>query len=188
MWILAIDPGNVRSAYCEFDNGELVAFDTLDNRDMLFRIQHFGGEAVFIEMVASYGMAVGETVFETVYWIGRFAGMAAEVAGVHVDRVYRKDIKLHLCQSMRAKDGNIRQALIDRYGGEERAIRGRRCETCNGKGWVGRGRPPCDDCNATGWLVPRGPLFKMAGDEWAALAVGIYYLDTQEASNVDSVS
>ena len=30
--------------------------------------------------------------------------------------VYRKDVKLHLCGSPRAKDPNIRQALLDKLG------------------------------------------------------------------------
>ena len=65
-----------------------------------------------IEMVASYGMPVGKTVFETCVWIGRFD--ACEDATL----VYRKDVKMHLCGSMRAKDSNIRQALIDKLGKE----------------------------------------------------------------------
>ena len=31
-------------------------------------------------------------------------------------KVYRQDVKLHLCKSNKAKDGNIRQALIDKLG------------------------------------------------------------------------
>ena len=65
-----------------------------------------------IEMVASYGMAVGETVFETVFWIGRF--FQAYDGKAH--RLYRKDVKMHLCHSMRAKGSNITQALRDRFG------------------------------------------------------------------------
>ena len=32
-----------------------------------------------IEMVASYGMAVGETVFETCVWIGKFMQIAENI-------------------------------------------------------------------------------------------------------------
>jgi hypothetical protein len=65
-----------------------------------------------IEMIASYGMAVGREVFETCVWIGRFM----QQFHLQAQLVFRRDIKLHHCQSVRAKDTNIRQALIDKYG------------------------------------------------------------------------
>jgi hypothetical protein len=66
-----------------------------------------------IEKIASFGMPVGAEVFETVYWSGRFA----QAYGVeHVSRITRIEVKMHLCHTPRAKDGNIRQALIDRLG------------------------------------------------------------------------
>jgi hypothetical protein len=65
-----------------------------------------------IEKVVSYGMAVGAETFETVFWSGRFA---QSFLGEHV-RIDRKEIKLHICESARATDSNIRQALIDRFG------------------------------------------------------------------------
>ncbi len=68
------------------------------------------GYPVAIEWIESFGMAVGREVFETVFSIGRMAAMK------DVRLVPRRDVKLHLCRSAKAKDGNIRQALIDRFG------------------------------------------------------------------------
>ena len=69
---------------------------------------------VVVEMVASYGMPVGKEVFETCVWIGRFMQVWHDPDAVRL--IYRRDVKLHLCGSARAKDGNIRQALIDKLG------------------------------------------------------------------------
>jgi hypothetical protein len=69
-----------------------------------------------IERVASYGMAVGKEVFETCEWVGRFDEAWHATSGRNASLIYRRDVKLHLCQSARAKDANIRQALIDRFG------------------------------------------------------------------------
>jgi hypothetical protein len=66
-----------------------------------------------VEMIASYGMPVGREVFETCVWIGRF--VQAWQPGAH-EFVYRRDVKMYLCGSNRAKDGNIRQALLDLVG------------------------------------------------------------------------
>ena len=66
-------------------------------------------------MVASYGMAVGQTVFETCVWIGRFI-QQVDYIGKKYNYIYRKDEKMNICHSMKAKDSNIRQALIDRFG------------------------------------------------------------------------
>ena len=70
---------------------------------------------VGIEMIASYGMPVGKEVFSTCLVIGELRHRLNEI-GFCVDLIYRKDIKLHLCGSPRAKDSNISQALKDRYG------------------------------------------------------------------------
>jgi len=72
------------------------------------------GPILAIEMIACYGMPVGNETFETCLWIGRFE----EAFNPSRDslRCYRKDIKLHLCGTTRAKDPNVRQALIDRLG------------------------------------------------------------------------
>lgn len=66
-----------------------------------------------IEMIASYGMAVGKEVFETCVWIGRFVQSWKPNES---KLIYRRDVKLHHCHSARATDSNVRQALIDRFG------------------------------------------------------------------------
>ena len=72
-------------------------------------------DIVVIEMIASYGMPVGKEVFETCVWIGRFTQQTYEI-GKEYKYIYRKDEKMNICNSMKAKDSNIRQALIDRFG------------------------------------------------------------------------
>ena len=121
--ILAIDPGPVESAWVILDEqlkpvhfgiylNEILLDDLNMNRLQWLvdcDIQYFA-----IEMVASYGMAVGKEVFETCVWIGRFWQEAEEFKSRRF--IYRKDVKMNLCHNMRAKDTNIRQALIDRFG------------------------------------------------------------------------
>lgn len=115
--IFAIDPGTTKSAYCIYEGGEIQEAGILDNEKVIEFLAHFFDSScidVVIEMVASYGMAVGKEVFETVRWIGRFQQASPNPDDVVF--VYRKDVKMHLCGSMKAKDANIRQALIDKIG------------------------------------------------------------------------
>ena len=112
--IIAIDPGNIESAYCMMDiDLKPVEFGKVKNDDLLTMLEMSTYEhKTVIEMIASYGMPVGKEVFETCVWIGRF-----HQASFHPPAyVYRKDVKMHICGNTRAKDANIRQALIDRFG------------------------------------------------------------------------
>lgn len=113
MRILAIDPGNEESAYVLWDK-KIIEKGIYLNADLLYKLRAWDHDYLpcVIEMIASYGMPVGKTVFETCVWIGRFA----EAWRSPVHYIYRKDVKINLCNSMRAKDSNIRQAIIDRYG------------------------------------------------------------------------
>lgn len=111
--VCAIDPGPTESAYVVWDGVDVVECGHFKNEELKEvlsvidpDLHHFA-----IEMIASYGMAVGREVFETCVWIGRFIEAIGDA-----ELVYRKDVKLHLCHSPKAKDANIRQALIDRFG------------------------------------------------------------------------
>ena len=122
--ILGIDPGYVQSAYLIWDwkNKVIVSsgiksnpefLDLLREKKQLDLSDKLSEPLIHvIEMISSYGMPVGKEIFETCLLIGRMVEIFA--GGVRL--VYRKDIKLHLCGTSRAKDGNIRQALIDRFG------------------------------------------------------------------------
>jgi hypothetical protein len=71
-------------------------------------------DVLAIEAIASYGMPVGAEVFNTCIFVGRFQQAWRNPDAVKL--IYRRDVKLFLCGSARAKDGNIRQALIDKLG------------------------------------------------------------------------
>lgn len=123
MNILAIDPGNKESAYCIWDGERIATYGKVTNEYLKeevlgeFSIMIFPDDKVVIEMIASYGMPVGKEVFETVLFIGRLLEWC-EINKLDCELVYRKDVKIHFCNSMKAKDSNIRQALVDRFGGK----------------------------------------------------------------------
>lgn len=123
MILLAIDPGNKQSGYVlvEVIDGNIdrvLDKGKVANRELLDIIYLNRSEItdVGIEMVASYGMAVGATVFDTCVWIGRFMQQVKTfIPDADMHRIYRKDEKICICGSMKAKDSNIRQALVDIY-------------------------------------------------------------------------
>jgi hypothetical protein len=156
--ILAIDPGPEQSAYVLWDGEQIIEHGKADNLDLQAALEDpvrsfniCPPERVAIEMIASYGMPVGAEVFETCVWIGQFM---ASFGAPACDRIKRIQVKNHLCHSSRANDANIRQAIIDRFGGKERAI---------------------------GKKATPGPLYGIAGDEWAALAVALTWWDQNVA-------
>lgn len=112
--VIAIDPGPECSALIRWDGSAITLKQYAPNAEILSTIGDLSGrDPLVIEQVASYGMPVGVEVFETVWWSGRFA---QAYGADHVSRVPRLQVKLHVCHDSRAKDGNVRQALIDRFG------------------------------------------------------------------------
>ena len=153
--ILAIDPGTTESAYVWLGEGcRIWDKAKMPNIDMLSFLRYDKQpDMAAIEMIASYGMPVGAEVFETCVWIGRFWEVLVE-KGVECAKVYRKDVKMYLCGTTRAKDSNIATAIVDIY--DPQRLFGR----------MGKGT-----------TKNRGPLYGFAKDMWAALAVGLYAQD-----------
>ena len=144
--VLAIDPGNEQSAYLLYDGQRVIEFGIIPNDELLMMSVFRWTPHMAIEGVQCYGMPVGKEVFDTCIWIGRFMQRFGPSA---VDIVYRSDIKLYLCNSARAKDPHIRQALIDRFGpGKDKAI--------------GKKKSP-------------GPLYGIKSHCWSALAVAVFW-------------
>lgn len=150
MRILAIDPGPVESAWVHYDSDEhrVVGCGIEGNEQRLSALRfNMGCDLLAIEMIASYGMAVGKSVFDTCVWIGRFV-QAWVPRPWHY--VYRLDVKMVLCHDSRAKDANIRQAIID-------------CFPATGGG----------ACPQVGTKKQPGPLYGISKDMWSALAVAL---------------
>lgn len=162
MITIGIDPGDQRSALVSIGDGcEVLRHGIYPNGPELFEAinEAMRGRAaqrqVGIEMISSYGMPVGETVFETCVWIGQVVRYIRHHYRTAPSKVYRKDVKMHLCQSMRAKDANIRQAILDRYP------------------QTGGGKLP-----QVGTKGQPGPLYGIVADQWAALGVAITAKET----------
>lgn len=164
MMLIAIDPGNVESAFVRIDDQyKLYEHEKIRNEELINRIEDLSRicDRVVIERIASYGMAVGRSVFETCEWIGRFTQMAIGLY-MPVDYVFRIDEKMALCRDARAGDTNIRRALIDRFAQHD--LR------------TGKGTKKNPDY-----------FYGFAKDEWAAMAVAVTYLDRRNAEKPTAV-
>lgn len=169
--IFAVDPGTEKTAWVVMLRDGTIAehgitpnhqmFDVLDRALNVHCVTHMA-----IEMIASMGMAVGQSVFETAVWIGQMVRHWTYRGDTTYELVYRADEKLHLCGSPRAKDANIRQAIIDAYsvdadGGAREA--------------VGNKRNP-------------GPLYGVSKDVWSAIAVAKVAFETTPEERVNKRS
>jgi hypothetical protein len=116
MRIIGIDPGTEKSAYVIWD-GTAVHGNGIVPNEQIVEILETAKDSptVAVEHMECHGMAVGKETFETAYWIGEFR-LACKYMGHPWVIVMRSQEKMHLCQSPRAKDGNVRQALIDKIG------------------------------------------------------------------------
>jgi hypothetical protein len=118
MRLLAIDPGTAESGYVLIQGALILSSGVMNNSalvDWLGVDSHVElGTKLAIERFQNQGMIVGQEVFDTCVWVGRFQQAWYEPNAVQF--VFRSEVKMHLCGNMRAKDPNIRQALLDLCG------------------------------------------------------------------------
>lgn len=165
MKILAVDPGSEQSAWVLLEDENICGFGLSPNKQVCNAMGVYGDSCV-IEYTKAYTMAVKpkaeggsgvaffpQQVLDTAVQIGRFMERwELSHPGKSVLLMSRRNVKMHLCGSMNAKDAQIREAMIDRWGGTKLAA-------------VGLKKTP-------------GPLYGFKKDLWAALAVAVTYRDT----------
>lgn len=154
MIILALDVGTEQSGYC-FMNSETYApleFGKIDNYQLLERIVMMGMYDVLVyEEFQSYGMPVGKSTITSITWNGRFIQAAWDRKIPHVP-IYRVEEKINLCGTTKAKDANLRQAMIDRFA---------KFDFKNGKGTKDN----------------RDWFYGFSKDAWSAAIIGVTYID-----------
>ena len=113
MKIIAIDPGTTESAYVIWDGGKILDMEIMPNDELLDYLWVLDyAHPLVIEQVRCYGMVIGQSTLDTVFWSGRFYEAWQQHDCYLLPRM---DVKMHLCHDSRAKNKNIRQALIDRF-------------------------------------------------------------------------
>ena len=145
--ILGIDPGSEVSGFAVLDGDRLRESGIVPNMTLLELVKVWDGELA-IEMIASYGMAVGKDIFDTCVFIGRL--QQAYEKPHECKMLFRRDIKKHICDNGQAKDANIRRALMDMWPA------------------TGGGKVP-----VIGTKDNPGPLYGVTEHMWAALAVAV---------------
>jgi len=135
----------------------------LDNNDVAEKVDGYLAElevATVIEMIGHYGtgMPAGKDVFDTCVWIGRFIEQFVADSEV-VETLPRATVKMHLCNSPRAKDSNVTQALVDRFASQQ---------PNHGKGTK----------KEPGWF------YGFSADMWAAYALGVTYIDMKRSGTL----
>lgn len=150
MNVFALDPGTTETGFVIYRDGKVLDSGVGANGSILTALQarRDASEVLAIEMIASYGMPVGREVFETCVWIGRFKQVWHTPDAVRL--VYRKDVKHFLCGTSKAKDPNVRQALLDLFP------------------TTGGGKTP-----QIGTKGQPGPLYGVTSHAWPALAVAV---------------
>lgn len=152
--VLAIDPGNVESAWVtmDMDAQKPISHGKVNNAELekmlIERVVIFDEAA--IEVVSGYGLPVGKETFQTCIEIGRLS-VIIENLGIKAYGCYRRDVKLHLTGRASSKDVNVRAALIEMYA---------KHDFKNGKGTKD---------NPDWW-------YKFRADEWAAAGVAVTYI------------
>lgn len=122
--VMGIDPGPTVSGWAVYDGTDPVVCGVDGNDDVVAMVkiaQARGPVTLVIERVQNYGRNVGKSLFDTLYWSGRFA-QAGYDSGHVVQRLYFMDVRQHFVGKKLARERDVWLKLVERYGGAERAV------------------------------------------------------------------
>lgn len=124
MYVIGIDPANETTAYsvCDLETMRPVWFGRKPNQEALNEIIEHALELIYhrhdvtiaIEGIQSYGNPVGQTTFQTCYWIGYMQAVFDNYEFKHC-LIYRSEERTYICHNSRAKDSMIIAALTEEF-------------------------------------------------------------------------
>ncbi len=117
--ILGIDPGPSETAYCLTSGYDIVKADKVGNSCFFEDFKEMAPAHVAIESIQSYGMAVGQSVFQTCYQIGRIIQKCVDY-GIPYTLYPRQEYARAICGTAKISDAILRQALLLRFGGDKK--------------------------------------------------------------------
>lgn len=161
MIILALDVGTEQSGYCLMNTDNYMPYDfgKKDNYEILKNIvKMWLYDTLVYEEFQSYGMPVGVSTIKSITWNGRFIEAAWE-RGIPHYPIYRVEEKINLCGTTKAKDANLRQAMIDRFA---------KFDFKNGKGTKDK----------KDWF------YGFAKDSWSAAIIGVTFADKLKTGEI----
>ena len=153
MKILSIDAGTIESGYCLSEGYKPLHFGKISNEDLLQIVKKEEYDVLVYEEFAAMGMPLGQTTITSITWNGRYIQSALD-RDKRTEPIFRREVKICLCGTMKAKDGNIRQALIDRFA---------QFDFKNGKGTKKR----------------KDYFYGFSKDSWSAAAILTTFLDKE---------
>jgi hypothetical protein len=130
-YIIGIDPGPSESGVVLYNSEDrsIRYASVLPNCDLKDELD--GGwftdypdncvPTVAIEFPCFYGKscAIGKDVLDTAAVVGQFEEITR---AWHPRRITRREVRMHLCGTMRSGDAQVWAAILDRYGGRKAAV------------------------------------------------------------------
>jgi Holliday junction resolvasome RuvABC endonuclease subunit len=125
--VLGLDPGNVKTGIVALKifeddfivNSEILLSGHLDNSEILEILKGYHYNWSFIETIEGRNNRVGKTVFDTLFWIGRFYERIIEEAS-HTPNTVRRFYPRHIWQYIAGRpnsnDSDIKKGLERLYG------------------------------------------------------------------------